>query len=195
MTSASRPLHGGISAAGEVAKDTRKLVVEVVGQSITAIIDSVGKVKGLISEVSEASQQQTQGIQQVAEAIAQMEKVTQSTAANAEESAAASEELNGQAETTMGDVMRLEGMVVGSRAGAPVTRAHVAPPSASSGGRKVLAHAPKGQRPKGISAEDQLPLNDTGTFGKFQPAPYDHATNDRSASASVIDAGVAGISP
>ena len=169
--------------SAQAAKDTATLIeesisnsqqgnvkVETVGQSITAIVDSVGKVRGLISEVSEASQQQTQGIQQVAEAISQMEKVTQSTAANAEESAAASEELSGQAETTMADVTRLESMVVGTRADQPVRRvprAQAAPRSSAHGGGKVLAHLPKALRPKAPTAEDQLPLNDTGTFGKF----------------------------
>ena len=55
------------------------------------------QVKGLVDEVSVASRQQAQGIDQVSQAIAQMEKVTQTTAATAEESAAASEELNAQA--------------------------------------------------------------------------------------------------
>ena len=58
-----------------------------------------------------ASRQQAQGIDQVSQAIAQMEKVTQTTAATAEESAAASEELNAQAGVTMRLVERLEMMV------------------------------------------------------------------------------------
>jgi hypothetical protein len=63
--------------------------------------------------VSEASRQQTQGIDQVTEAIVQMEKVTQTTAATAEESAAASEELGGQADHTMVLVSALEALVNG----------------------------------------------------------------------------------
>jgi methyl-accepting chemotaxis protein/methyl-accepting chemotaxis protein-1 (serine sensor receptor) len=168
--------------SAQAAKDTATLIeesiansqegnakVEIVGQAITDITARVGKVKGLISEVSEASQQQTQGIQQVAEAISQMEKVTQSTAANAEESAAASEELNGQAETTMADVTRLEDMVVGTRSSAAprhskVRASHSSPDKAG----RMLKLALKGHKPNARpSAEDQLPLGDTGTFGKF----------------------------
>jgi methyl-accepting chemotaxis protein/methyl-accepting chemotaxis protein-1 (serine sensor receptor) len=170
--------------SAQAAKDTAALIeesivnsqegnakVELVAQSISAITDSVGKVKGLVTEVSEASRQQSQGIDQVAQAVAQMEKVTQSTAASAEESAAASEELNAQAETTMAEVVRLEDMVVGSRTNAP---AHHAPARAAAGrpagtAAKLLKLPPKASsRPQTTrSAEDEIPMGDTGTFGKF----------------------------
>ena len=103
----------------------------------------------------------TQGIDQVAQAIAQMEKVTQTTAATAEESAAASEELNAQAETAMAVVRRLEKLVGGHLAGAPAKAA--APREAQSGRAKVMKMAARPAR----SAEDELPLGDTGTYGRF----------------------------
>ncbi len=87
--------------------------VDRVARSITAITDSVIRVKGIVEEVREASMQQTSGIDQVSQAIAQMEKVTQSTAATAEESAAASEELDAQAETAMSVVRDLQVLVRG----------------------------------------------------------------------------------
>ena len=63
----------------------------------------------MVEEVRQASQQQTQGIDQVTQSIAQMEKVTQTTAATAEEGAAASEELNAQAESSIGVLAKLDG--------------------------------------------------------------------------------------
>src|SRR5438128_6055076 len=84
--------------------------------AITAITTSAVTVKGLVDEVSVASRQQAQGIDQVSQAIAQMEKVTQSTAATAEESAAASEELNGQADAVMDVVHELDKLVRQQRA-------------------------------------------------------------------------------
>jgi len=51
-----------------------------------------------VDEIATASEEQSHGITQVNTAVAEMDKVTQSTAANAEESAAAAEELNDQAE-------------------------------------------------------------------------------------------------
>lgn len=47
------------------------------------------------------SRQQAQGIDQVSQAMTRMERVTQGAAATAEESAAVSEELNAQAETSL----------------------------------------------------------------------------------------------
>jgi methyl-accepting chemotaxis protein len=66
--------------------------------------------------VSSASRQQAQGIDQVTHTLSQMEQITQTTAATAEEGAAASEELNAQATTAMSAVHRLERMVHGGRA-------------------------------------------------------------------------------
>lgn len=55
---------------------------------MNSITESAGKVKTL-DEVKVGSEEQTRGIEQVAKAITQMEKVTQTTAANAEQSASA----------------------------------------------------------------------------------------------------------
>lgn len=55
------------------------------------------KISGLIEEIASASNEQSQGLEQVSIAINQMDQVTQTTAANAEESASASEELTSQA--------------------------------------------------------------------------------------------------
>jgi hypothetical protein len=85
--------------------------VEQVAAAIAGITESVTKVKGLVDQVSQASRQQSQGIDQVSQAISQMEKVTQTTAATAEESAAASEELTAQAQGSMQVVTRLEELV------------------------------------------------------------------------------------
>jgi methyl-accepting chemotaxis protein len=115
--------------SAQAAKDTAALVEEsahtaetggakvgAVVQSMAAITTSSSRLKGLVGEVSEASRQQTQGIDQVTEAIVQMEKMTQTTAATAEESAAASEELGGQANHTLVLVSALEALVNGDAA-------------------------------------------------------------------------------
>ncbi|NJL59426.1 MAG: hypothetical protein HC887_07060 [Desulfobacteraceae bacterium] len=61
------------------------------------IIITAGDAVNLMSELNKASDEQNQGIRSVNAAMAEMEKVTQINAAHAEESAAASEELNGMA--------------------------------------------------------------------------------------------------
>jgi len=52
----------------------------------------------LVAEIAAASEEQARGIDQVNVAVTEMDKVTQSNAANAEESASASEEMRAQAE-------------------------------------------------------------------------------------------------
>ncbi len=78
------------------AEDGVQVSSEVAG-ILQQISEGVQKVTELIGEVSAASDEQSQGIDQVNTAVAQMDKVTQSNAANAEESASASEELSAQA--------------------------------------------------------------------------------------------------
>ena len=64
----------------------------------------------LVAEIASASSEQARGIDQVNLALTEMDKVTQQNAANAEESAAASEELRHQAqsvESLTGELMVL----------------------------------------------------------------------------------------
>src|SRR5262249_17344678 len=125
--------------SAQAAKDTAALIeesiakaqtgttkVEQVSTAIAGITESVTKVKGLVDEVSVASRQQAQGIDQVSQTIAHMEKRTQTTAATAQQSAAASEELNAQAATAMTVVRKLE-VLVGGRAGDGAARVSQAP--------------------------------------------------------------------
>jgi methyl-accepting chemotaxis protein/methyl-accepting chemotaxis protein-1 (serine sensor receptor) len=163
--------------SAQAAKDTAGLIeesiekssagatrVQEVAAAIRGITDAVGEVKGLVEEVSLASRQQTQGIDQVTQAIAQMEKVTQSTAATAEESAAASEELSAQSQHTMGVVRSLQAMV--GATGAPRRPPAVqARDEGAEGGRgTVVRMAP---RRAARTPEEEIPLEDTGTFGSF----------------------------
>ncbi|MDE3155286.1 MAG: MCP four helix bundle domain-containing protein [Acidobacteriota bacterium] len=180
--------------SAQAAKDTASLIeeaiansqegsvkVEQVASAIGGITESVTRVKGLMDEVSVASSQQTQGIDQVSQAVAQMEKVTQTTAATAEESAAASEELNAQAEASRSVVGRLQLLIGGAGAAPKVARArkktvhelaqqHEAHghPQAGTPARKVMAFTHGTAQPKvRPSAEEQIPLGNTGTYGDF----------------------------
>ena len=72
-------------------------ITEKVTHSLQEIVDKVRKVDDLITEIANASKEQSQGIDQVNHAVSQMDTITQSNAANAEESASAAEELNAQA--------------------------------------------------------------------------------------------------
>ena len=73
-----------------------------------------------VTEIANASHEQSQGISQVNTAVSQMDKVTQSNAANAEESASAAAELNAHAAMLDETFANLRRMVTGlGRAAAP----------------------------------------------------------------------------
>jgi methyl-accepting chemotaxis protein len=116
--------------AAAAARDTTALIEEAAGSAtdgaaklqrmssaIGKITDSVGSLKALVEEVSEATREQAIGIDQVRQSVTQMEQVTQTTAATAEESAAASEELNALAATATQMVNELEGLIGGAQRG------------------------------------------------------------------------------
>jgi methyl-accepting chemotaxis protein len=113
--------------SAEAAKNTASMIEESVknskngvdiatevGKVLEEIVQSVSKTTDLVSEIAAASQEQAQGIDQVNTAVSQMDKVTQQNAANAEESASASEELSAQAESMQEVVGQLVAMVGGS---------------------------------------------------------------------------------
>jgi len=110
--------------SAEAAKNTAAMIEEAVNnakngvtlsadvaKALDAIMQTASKVNALVGEIAAASNEQAQGIAQVNTAVGQMDKVTQSAAANAEESAAAAEELSSQAEQLMGVVNELAAMV------------------------------------------------------------------------------------
>ena len=93
----------GVSVSGEVAAILKE------------IADGVETMTVLIGEVSAASNEQAMGIEQINTTVSQMDKVTQSNAANAEESASASEELTAQAKELTEVVKILDGITFGRR--------------------------------------------------------------------------------
>ncbi len=73
------------------------------------------RVSQLNAEVSAASNEQVQGIDQVNSAVNQMDRVTQTNAANAEESASASQEHSSQARELSGMIESLVKIVSGNK--------------------------------------------------------------------------------
>ena len=147
--------QNGVEIAGEVAK------------MLEEITSSVGKTTDLIGEISAASQEQSQGIGQVNTAMSQMDKVTQQNAANAEETASASEELSAQAEQMNGAVGDLVSLVGGSsgnngRSKSPQHKASTA--SVQRNKKPVSAHAAKSCNESAIPMDDDNGSNDFSEF-------------------------------
>ncbi len=102
-------IEGAISKTGQGVEISSK-----VAQTLNEIVAKARQVDELVAEVASASREQTQGITQINVAVGQMDKVTQSNAANAEESAAAAEELNAQAYAMKESVAELLNLVSGN---------------------------------------------------------------------------------
>ena len=127
--------------------------------AMEAITSSTGEVKTLIDQVSDASRQQAQGIEQVSRAITQMERVTQTTAATAEESAGASDDLKAQATASKALVARLAGLVDGGAA-------HIAAAPAKA----TIARSTKPAPSVAIASDETDDAGEsdaTGTYGSF----------------------------
>jgi methyl-accepting chemotaxis protein len=109
--------------AAEAAKNTASLIegtvkkvkegsamVEKTNQDFHQVAGTVSRSGELIGEIAAASQEQSRGIVEVNKAVSDMDVVTQQNAANAEESASASAELNAQAQQMRGFVEELSAL-------------------------------------------------------------------------------------
>jgi len=73
------------------------LLVEKAGQTMVEIVDSVKNVSAIVSEIANASSEQSTGIEEINRAITHMDEATQQNAALVEQAAAAAQSLQDQA--------------------------------------------------------------------------------------------------
>jgi methyl-accepting chemotaxis protein len=110
--------------SAQAARDTAGLIEESIATSrdgtgrldhmagaVRAMTESSLRVKSLVDEVNQGSQEQSRGMNQISRAILNMEQVTQKTAASAQESAAAGTELNNYAASLSTLVQEMREMV------------------------------------------------------------------------------------
>lgn len=93
--------EAGTSLAGETEKKFQDLKT------------SVGKVGDIIDSVVTSSQEQSKGLEQVTQGVTQVDEVTQTNAANAEETSAASQELSSNA-VALDNIVDNLGQIVGA---------------------------------------------------------------------------------
>ena len=170
---AAKTTAGMIEASVQNSRQGVSIAVEV-AKTLEEITTASTKVNGLIAEIAAASKEQAQGIEQVNTAVSQMDKVTQSNAAGAEESAAASEELSSQA-VHLSDLVGELGALVGIKR----TEGAAARPVANKVERKQAAAAPKAiakSKPASASKSQFIPLDDAeeaasaDSFAEFSSA-------------------------
>jgi methyl-accepting chemotaxis protein len=156
---------------GTVAKvNTGAELVEKANDAFTEVMTRNGKVGELVGEIAQASIQQAEGIKQINLAVGEMDKVIQQNAANAEESASASEELSAQAKEMHSVVVGLKALVFGGEAdtAAPVM-APVRQRAARPVAKKEIARTParahhtkqaKAGDPREVDPKRVIPLDD-----------------------------------
>jgi methyl-accepting chemotaxis protein len=77
--------------------DAGSALVHQAGATMTEVVESIRNVSVIVSEIAQASAEQTQGIERVNTAIGEMNDVTQQNAALVEQAAAAAQSLQDQA--------------------------------------------------------------------------------------------------
>jgi methyl-accepting chemotaxis protein len=117
---AQRSAQSAKETAGKIEEAIKKSehgvqISAKVAKSLSEIVEKARQVDSFVTEIAQASKEQNQGIGQVNTAVSQMDKITQSNAANAEETASASEELNAQAASQKEAVAELLQMVGAAR--------------------------------------------------------------------------------
>ncbi|HEX5338891.1 MAG TPA: methyl-accepting chemotaxis protein, partial [Gallionella sp.] len=127
---AAKEIKTLIGDSVEKVEGGSKLVAQA-GQTMEEIVTSIKRVTDIMSEITAASAEQSQGIEQVNTAITQMDEVTQQNAALVEEAAAAAESLEEQAQNLSVSVGTFKvddkgGTAVARRA--PAQIAHAAAP-------------------------------------------------------------------
>jgi methyl-accepting chemotaxis protein len=94
---AAKEIKGLITASTDrVAQGTA--LVDRAGETMQEVVASIKRVSDLMGEISIASSEQSAGVAQVSEAVGQMDQATQRNAALVEESAAAAQSLEEQAQ-------------------------------------------------------------------------------------------------
>lgn len=96
--------------SAKAAKETEQLIdasnsrvnhgAEIAALTVSAlndIVEGIGKATDLVGEIAAASNEQAEGVLQVTQGLGQIDSVTQQNTANAEETAAAAQELSSQA--------------------------------------------------------------------------------------------------
>jgi len=94
---AAKEIKSLILSSGE-SVDSGTALVAKAGQSMREIIDAIARVSAIVSEISHATGEQSTGIGQIGQAIANLDEMTQQNAALVEESAAAAQSLQQQAD-------------------------------------------------------------------------------------------------
>jgi methyl-accepting chemotaxis protein len=164
---AARDSAGKIEAANAVST-LGATVSARVGETLQTIHEKATRVSELVAEMASANTEQSESLRQVNDAMAQMDKLTQSSAANSEETAAAAQQMSAQSQDLLSAVDELDDLVGHAQSdrpaesafgsAAPVAKRTSAPhrPTASPSGNQGAASpaAPKMKRVEAAARDE-----------------------------------------
>jgi methyl-accepting chemotaxis protein len=133
-------------------------MVNSTSQNFQIVSTHSAKMSQLVSEVAEASKEQSQGINQITTAMNQMDKVTQNNAASAEQSASAASSLSVQAGNLMSAVDQINHIVHGA------SQQSLASNPSSARRRKTLAPPPMSPKKQAIPNKQAIPMDADDDF-------------------------------
>jgi methyl-accepting chemotaxis protein len=166
--------------SADAAKNTADLIAGTIGninsgsemvnataENFNTVGDHAAKVATLLSEVTAASKEQSQGIKQITAAMTEMDKVTQANAASAEESASAAGDLSSHAGNLLEAVDHLNALVNGANAvGGTAKAVTTARPAARP--TPALSRPGAKDKPKSKDApQKSLPMTADDSFDNF----------------------------
>ncbi len=176
---AAKEIKTLIGDSVEKVEGGSKLVAQA-GQTMEEIVTAIKRVTDIMSEITAASTEQSQGIEQVNMAISQMDEVTQQNAALVEEAAAAAESMEEQAQNLSASVGTFKvdnssgSMAVARAAPVPVARhaapaKHAAPAHQAATPRKgtAVAKAEAGKKPADKPKAKPQGDGDDGEWAEF----------------------------
>lgn len=105
--------HETTSLVQQSVDETSKggVALQAGANAMVLVGTSTAQMKSTLEMVQQGSQEQSRGVEQISVALVEMEQITRQTAASAEQSAAASEKMESQAQILGKVVVRLRSMV------------------------------------------------------------------------------------
>jgi hypothetical protein len=167
---AAKEIKGLIRESVAKSTDGNRVAAHA-GETIQQVVTNVQRVTTLVSEIANATQEQSTGLNEINKAVVSMDEVTQQNAALVEESAAAAESMDAQAHTLTEIVGRFRTGVEARRTEAPrpkttVTSHTVIPRSVANPTRTAVKRVPA--RPELAISKQPVPTPSNDGDGNWE---------------------------
>jgi methyl-accepting chemotaxis protein len=166
---AAKEIKGLIRESVAKSTDGSKVAAHA-GETIAEVVANVQRVTSLVSEIANATQEQSTGLNEINKAVVSMDEVTQQNAALVEESAAAAESMDAQAHALTEIVARFKTGVEVRRTAAPAARTTVtSQPAARPAGKPTRAALRQpSRRPELAAARPPVPTRRNDEDGQWE---------------------------